>query len=122
MSSRHTRRSSRPLLHHAEFEDIIDDLDLCSVRRPQQEARRANVDFPVWMVESLDREAKRLDVMRQSVIDLDREASEPERHALDDCPRDEYIHHNGTITGSIWRYLAWQRLPSRAFPTNSTSV
>lgn len=51
-------------------EDIIDDLDLKSARRPLQEARRVNVDFPAWMVESLDREAKRLGVTRQSVIKM----------------------------------------------------
>ena len=32
------------------------------------EQRRVNVDFPVWMIESLDREARRLGVARQSVI------------------------------------------------------
>lgn len=51
-------------------EDIIDDLDLKSARRPLQEARRVNVDFPAWMVESLDREARRLGVTRQSVIKM----------------------------------------------------
>ena len=51
-------------------EDIIDDLDLKSARRPLLEARRVNVDFPAWMVESLDREAKRLGVTRQSVIKM----------------------------------------------------
>jgi len=49
-------------------EDIIDDLDLSSATRPNQTPRRVNVDFPSWMVESLDREAKRLGVTRQSVI------------------------------------------------------
>ena len=49
-------------------EDITDELDLSAARRPGQEVRRVNVDFPVWMVESLDREAKRLGVTRQSVI------------------------------------------------------
>ena len=49
-------------------EDIIDDLDLSSLRRPNREVRRVNVDFPLWMVESLDREAHRLGVTRQSVI------------------------------------------------------
>jgi metal-responsive CopG/Arc/MetJ family transcriptional regulator len=44
------------------------DIDLSGARRPNQEARRVNVDFPSWMVESLDREAKRLGVTRQSVI------------------------------------------------------
>lgn len=49
-------------------EDVTDGLDLSAARRPGQEARRVNVDFPTWMVESLDREAKRLGVTRQSVI------------------------------------------------------
>ncbi|MCX6373543.1 MAG: CopG family transcriptional regulator [Actinobacteria bacterium] len=49
-------------------EDIIDDLDLASARRPLKEQKRVNVDFPVWMVESLDREARRLGVTRQSII------------------------------------------------------
>ena len=48
--------------------DITGDLDLSAARRPNQEARRVNVDFPSWMVDSLDREAKRLGVTRQSVI------------------------------------------------------
>lgn len=48
--------------------DIIDDLDLSSVKRPNREQRRVNVDFPVWMVESLDNEAARLGVTRQSII------------------------------------------------------
>lgn len=52
------------------LEDIIEDLDLKSARRPMLEARRVNVDFPAWMVESLDREAKRLGVTRQSVIKM----------------------------------------------------
>jgi hypothetical protein len=52
------------------IEDIIEDLDLKSARRPMLEARRVNVDFPAWMVESLDREAKRLGVTRQSVIKM----------------------------------------------------
>jgi hypothetical protein len=52
------------------IEDTTGDLDVSSTRRPLQEARRVNVDFPVWMVDSLDREAKRLGVTRQSVIKL----------------------------------------------------
>jgi len=52
------------------IEDIVDDLDLASARRPMLEAKRVNVDFPTWMVESLDREAKRLGVTRQSVIKM----------------------------------------------------
>jgi hypothetical protein len=49
-------------------EDIIDDLDMATATRPLKEQRRVNVDFPVWMIESLDREARRLGVTRQSII------------------------------------------------------
>ncbi len=48
--------------------DITADLDLTSIRRPRQEQRRVNVDFPTWMIESLDTEASRLGVTRQSII------------------------------------------------------
>jgi hypothetical protein len=36
--------------------------------RPGLEQRPVNVDFPAWMIESLDREARRLGVNRQSII------------------------------------------------------
>jgi hypothetical protein len=49
-------------------EDVTSDLDLTAVRRPGLEQRRVNVDFPAWMIESLDREARRLGVTRQSII------------------------------------------------------
>ncbi|MDD4538324.1 MAG: CopG family transcriptional regulator [Lentisphaeria bacterium] len=49
-------------------EDVTAYLDLTSPRRPGQEQRRVNVDFPVWMIEKLDKEAKRLGVARQSLI------------------------------------------------------
>jgi len=49
-------------------EDITGHLDLSRARRPGLAPHRVNVDFPIWMVESLDREAKRLGVTRQSVI------------------------------------------------------
>ena len=48
--------------------DIIDDLDLASIKRPNREQKRVNVDFPTWMIESLDNEAARLGVTRQSII------------------------------------------------------
>lgn len=51
-------------------ESIIEDLDLSRARRPEIEQRRVNVDFPVWMIQSLDREAQRLGVPRQSIIKL----------------------------------------------------
>lgn len=51
-------------------ESVIDQLDLGKVRRIGTEAKRVNVDFPLWMVQSLDREARRLGVTRQSLIKL----------------------------------------------------
>ena len=49
-------------------EDIVDDLDLSKARRVNQEQKRINVDFPAWVVDSLDREAARIGVTRQSII------------------------------------------------------
>ncbi len=51
-------------------EDITRYLDLSKARRPEQEQKRVNVDFPLWMIHSLDKEAKRLGVPRQSIIKL----------------------------------------------------
>jgi hypothetical protein len=48
--------------------DINDYLDLTKAFRPGQEQKRVNVDFPVWMIDRLDREAGRLGVPRQSLI------------------------------------------------------
>ena len=48
--------------------DLVASLDLSKAKRVQQEQRRVNVDFPTWMIDSLDREASRLGVTRQSVI------------------------------------------------------
>ncbi len=49
-------------------EDITGQLDFSRAARPGREQKRVNVDFPVWMIRSLDREAGRLGVPRQSVI------------------------------------------------------
>ena len=49
-------------------ENLTEHLDLSRARRPGEEQRRVNVDFPTWMIDSLDREAKRLGVTRQSII------------------------------------------------------
>ena len=51
-----------------EGEDVSRYLDLAKARRPGQEQKRVNVDFPLWMVRLLDKEAKRLGVPRQSII------------------------------------------------------
>ena len=51
-------------------ENILENLDLAAAKRKNRDQRRVNVDFPYWMVESLDKEAGRLGVTRQSVIKM----------------------------------------------------
>ena len=60
-----------------QFEKIFDDgediahlLDLSSAKRPNQDQKRVNVDFPKWMVNELDQEARRIGVTRQSIIQV----------------------------------------------------
>ncbi len=49
-------------------EDITKHLDIAKARKPEQEQKRVNVDFPLWMIQQLDKEAKRLGIPRQSII------------------------------------------------------
>jgi hypothetical protein len=51
-------------------EDISGDVDWTKARRPNLELKRVNVDFPAWVVEALDREARRLGVTRQALVKL----------------------------------------------------
>jgi hypothetical protein len=51
-------------------ESVMDMLDLASTRKLNLEQRKVNVDFPIWMIESLDRVARKLGVTRQSVIKM----------------------------------------------------
>ena len=51
-------------------ESIVDQLDLAKARRPILELKRVNVDFPTWMIQSLDRESKRLGISRQALIKM----------------------------------------------------
>ncbi len=53
-----------------EGKDITKNLDLSKASRPLQKQKRVNVDFPSWMVDSLDKEASRLGVTRQSIIKI----------------------------------------------------
>jgi hypothetical protein len=60
-----------------EFDEVFDSgadvtayLDLSNAKRPDLEQKKVNVDFPVWMIHALDKEAKRLGVTRQSIIKL----------------------------------------------------
>ncbi len=48
--------------------DVTSLLDISKSKRVLQTQRRVNVDFPTWMIESLDREAAKLGVTRQSII------------------------------------------------------
>lgn len=48
--------------------DVTAALDTAKAQRPLQQQRKVNVDFPDWMIQSLDREARRLGVTRQSII------------------------------------------------------
>ena len=50
--------------------DITASLDLSKAKRVLQDQKRVNVDFPTWMIDSLDREASKLGVTRQSVIKI----------------------------------------------------
>ena len=49
---------------------VLEHFDLATIRRPGLETKRINIDFPVWMVEALDQEARRLGVQRQAVIKM----------------------------------------------------
>ena len=51
-------------------EDILESLDLSKAKRSMQDQKRVNVDFPAWMIESLDKEASRIGVTRQSIIKI----------------------------------------------------
>jgi hypothetical protein len=51
-------------------EDITEFLDISKARKPGQAQKRVNVDFPVWMIHGLDKEARRLGVPRQSLIKI----------------------------------------------------
>ncbi|MHB1661592.1 MAG: type II toxin-antitoxin system BrnA family antitoxin [bacterium] len=51
-------------------ESVIDYLDLKNIRKPNLELKRINIDIPVWIVESLDKEAKRIGISRQAIIKI----------------------------------------------------
>lgn len=49
-------------------EDVLEYLDMTTLRPLKAKAQRVNVDFPVWMVSALDNEASRMGITRQSLI------------------------------------------------------
>ncbi len=64
-----TRTTEENLLERFDAgEDVLDYFDMERGERPNLELKRVNVDFPTWMVEALDDEARRLGINRQAVI------------------------------------------------------
>ncbi len=51
-------------------EDILQYFDTSKIRMLNEEPRRVNIDFPAWMIHSLDREARHIGVSRQAVIKM----------------------------------------------------
>jgi hypothetical protein len=53
-----------------EGESVLQYFDTKSIKKPELKLKRVNVDFPTWMVNSLDREAGKLGVSRQAIIKM----------------------------------------------------
>ena len=51
-------------------EDILEYFDLSSMRKINEEPKRVNIDFPLWMIKSLDKEAKHIGVNREAIIKI----------------------------------------------------
>ena len=51
-------------------EDILDYFDTSNIKMINEEPKRVNIDFPSWMIKSLDKEAKHVGVSRQAVIKM----------------------------------------------------
>ena len=49
-------------------EDVSEFLDWEKAERPNLTTKRVNVDFPSWVVEGLDQQARLLGVTRQALI------------------------------------------------------
>lgn len=49
-------------------DDVLEYFDLTTLKRPGLETQRVEIDFPQWMVDSLDREAQRLGIQQQAVV------------------------------------------------------
>ncbi len=50
--------------------DILEHFDTSKIKMINEEPKRVNIDFPAWMVKSLDKEAKHVGVSRQAVIKM----------------------------------------------------
>jgi len=55
---------------HEEGGDLSAHLDLANANRPGRAVQRVNVDFPLDLLQEIDREARRVGVTRQAFIKL----------------------------------------------------
>jgi hypothetical protein len=51
-------------------DDVTKYLDKSKARRVNAQLKRVNIDFPVWVIDSLDKEARRLGITRQSLVKM----------------------------------------------------
>ncbi|MFA7569704.1 MAG: CopG family antitoxin [Sulfurimonadaceae bacterium] len=51
-------------------DDISQFVDYSNAHRPNLVQKRVNLDLPLWMIEKLDKEAKRLGVARQAIMKM----------------------------------------------------
>ena len=49
---------------------ILEYFDTSKIRMINEEVKRVNIEFPSWMVKSLDKEARHIGVSRQAVIKM----------------------------------------------------
>lgn len=52
----------------SEYLDLSTAIRLKDMKKLNTETKKVNVDFPEWVVKSLDKEAKKIGVTRQSII------------------------------------------------------
>ncbi len=52
----------------SEYLDFSNAIKLKDIKKLKTETKKVNVDFPEWIIESLDQEAKKIGVTRQSII------------------------------------------------------
>ena len=68
-SSKRLSATRLDALHDA-GEDLTPHLDLTKATRPGRAVQRVNVDFPVDLLQAIDREARRVGVTRQAFIKI----------------------------------------------------
>jgi len=51
-------------------EDVLEYFDTSKMTKPNEKLKRINVDFPLWMLEGLDKKARHMGVNRQSILKI----------------------------------------------------